>query len=154
MGGENKGGISVAELKIETLPLTVNYGLPVELMVRASHYDHVDPSINSESFPLDDQETEVMLVHFGLAIYSWDVLNWMGINNQRAGELRGLLAFGAKYPDKQREFRIVALGSVRQLHNGCCYVPSLCRMGEGRKVECFQFNTYWPESCRFLAFHK
>ena len=68
--------------------------------------------------------------------------------------LQELCAFGEKYPDIQREFPVVALGSVYVSLYGRRGVPYLGSWGAGRGLGLFSRGDEWCPSDRFLAARK
>lgn len=108
--------------------VTVDYGMSVEELVRLGKYDSANPDINSQNFRTDRRgKTEVVIHVVPLDRYiSLDEavreLDKMGL---RPAELHELLAFGAAFPDKQRELPITALGSRRRSWDGPWDVPTL-----------------------------
>jgi len=90
-------------------------------------------------------------VHFDRSISSDDAiaeLDKMGLRPAEAGEL---LAFRAKYPDVQREFPIVALGSVwRGLYGNRHVLVLRCRGGK-RRANLYWFGDDWNDGCRFAT---
>jgi len=63
------------------------------------------------------------------------------------------LAFGAAFPDLQRKFPIVLLGSVASI-DGSRDVAVLGRRGSERRLFLFRRDYDWDEYCRFLAVRK
>jgi hypothetical protein len=75
--------------------------------------------------------------------------------NLRAATLPELLACGATYPEKQREYPIFAFGSVWQHHNGR-HVPYLnaYKFGSLRQLNLNRVVSRWDGFCRFAAVRK
>jgi hypothetical protein len=74
------------------------------------------------------------------------------------GKIEHLLAFGAKYPDEQRKYPIIALGSFCSVY-GNRVVPELWRDGrqgytDRRNLNLSHWYCEWHESCRFLVVRK
>ena len=95
--------------------VTVDYSKTLEQMIADGKYDWKNSDIKAKNFPLNGQGTtavNIELVHFNRNIESDTALAELDKMGLRPATLPELLAFGAKYPDKQREFPIVALGSV------------------------------------------
>lgn len=63
------------------------------------------------------------------------------------------LAFGAKYPDIQRKFPVIGLGSVGQLYGGR-RVLYLDHGGTERGCHLNWYDYGWDGNCRFLVAHK
>lgn len=140
---------------IESLPLTVVYGR-MEEQIKVEKYDGVDANITPTTFPTDqvgEVEKEALLVHFNRFMGGDEVENELEALGLRLGNLDELLAVGAKYPDKQRSFPIVAIGSAVRLR-GFRYVPFLSFWLGGRRLSLSKRCDGWNDSCRFLAFCK
>ena len=72
----------------------------------------------------------------------------------RPATLAELLALGESQPELQRQFPIIALGSVWRGAFGrrrvaCLYVP-----GYGRRLNLYYLDNDWRAHCRFLAVRK
>lgn len=140
-----------------TFPVTVNYNLLVEDAVRLGRYDSVNSDITSYNFKTEQTgvaEVVVELICFRRVISVKDVLSEFDQQGYRPAELHELLAFGKKYPDVQREFPVVALGSVRQDRFRSRLVPYLSGSGSERRLNLFWFEHGSDEVCRFAAVRK
>ncbi|HEY4476338.1 MAG TPA: hypothetical protein VI954_02465, partial [Candidatus Paceibacterota bacterium] len=97
----------------------------------------------------------VELVQFNRYISTDEALRELDKVGMRPAELHELLAFGEKYPDVQREFPIVALGSVWDDQIGYrCFVPYLHGNGLGRRLFLNWVEGDWREFYRFAAVRK
>lgn len=147
----------VAQAIIDTYHLVVNHGKTLKEMIATGHYDWVNSDITEANFPLDkgegivEMDTEV--IHIGRDISSDDALKELDRRGYRAGTAAELLAFGATYPEKQREFPIVALGTVRLLDG---YRRVLCLWDDRseRDLGLSWFDVDWDGRSRFLAVRK
>lgn len=138
-------------------PLSVDYEMSVESAVRLGQYDKVDGEITTKNFPTERTgETDVMveLIHFNV-VSSNDVLEKLDEMFYRPAELRELLAFGRKYPDVQREFPIVALGSVLRRWLRRSLVSCLLGSSSSR-ILCLDWYGVmnWGKLSRFAAVRK
>lgn len=137
--------------------IVVDYGQTLQQMIANGKYDRTNNDINASNFPPtqgnDKQNVVIELVHFGRVIESDAVLKEFEVRGLRAATLPELLAFGATYTEKQREFPVVALGSVR-LVRGLHEVPYLCRWGAERKLSLSWLGDGWGGGCRFAAVRK
>lgn len=139
-----------------TIP--VDYTLTLEAMIASGCYDGMNKDITSKHFPVkarDNGDITVHLVHFDKELESDDAtiarLDAIGL---RPAELPELLALGAKHPGLQREFPIIALGSVWKDRGGRRLVPGLSRGGAGRRLDLVWFDSRWFRNCRFAAVSK
>ena len=68
----------------------------------------------------------------------------------RPAKIEGLLAYGVKTPNEQRQYPIVGLGSFAEVL-GSRYVPYLCGRGAGRGLDLLWWDVVWYGHYRFLA---
>jgi hypothetical protein len=139
----------------------VDYGRSVEDGVKAGRYGRVDFDITSRNFPTKRKGTakiEVELIHFNRRISTDEALRKLDRMGYRPAELRELLAFGEKYPEVQREFPVVALGSVWLARSGSRRAPCLdwddSDHSSCLELSIVEFDWTWTESCRFAAVRK
>jgi hypothetical protein len=139
-----------------TLSLKVNYDLRVEAAIKAGKYDWTNDNITDKNFPTSrtgQHEVEMKLFHFNRDMTSEQVIEELKKQGYRPAELHELLVLGEKYPDLQRQFPIIALGSVWQDWDDR-FVPCLCRRGDERFLIPGYFNSRWDGRCRFAAVRK
>lgn len=137
--------------------VTVDYGMNVEDAVRLGRYDWVNENITSRNFPTKRRgtaEVVVELIHLERYVSTEGALRELDKMGYRPAELHELLAFGEKYPDVQREFPVVAPGSVWQYPGGARGVPCLFRHGSGRSLRLDWVGLDWGGLCRFAAVRK
>ncbi len=135
----------------------VDYSISLVNMIKAGKYDWINDDITAEHFPNTGSgkaEVDFQLVHLNKSANSEEVLLHMEKNNLRPATLFELLAFGAKYPELQREFPICALGSSWVLRDGDRRVPYLGRYDSGRGLSLDWFDVDWDGCWRFLAVRK
>lgn len=137
--------------------VSVDYGKTVEEMVSAGRYDWKNDNITTKNFPINGTGVVTValeLVHLNKAASSKAVLAHLEANGMRPATVEELLAFGATYPEIQREFPIICLGSSWVDPYGYRSVPCLGRDGSRRKLDLYWFDYGWDEHCRFLAVRK
>ena len=153
-----QAGKPIEKLAENCYKVLVDYGQTLQQMIANGKYDYANSDINSTNFPTTGngkQEVVVELVHFGRDMESSAVLKEFESRGLRAATLPELLAFGAIYPEKQREFPIVVLGSVWQDRDGSRYVPCLFRCGSKRRLGLGWGDGRWDDHfCRFAAIRK
>lgn len=152
-----QAGKPIEQLAENCYKVLVDYGQTLQQMIANGKYDYANSDITSGNFPTagsGKQEVVVELVHFGRDMESDAVLKEFEARGLRAATLPELLAFGATYPEKQREFPIVALGSVWQNRDGSRFVPYLGRDGSERKLRLDWYGYRWSDHCRFAAVRK
>ncbi len=139
-------------------PVSVDYSTTLEQMIAEGKYDWSNSDINSKNFPTASQVGQVTvnveLVHFNRNIGSEEALQELDKVGYRPANLSELLAFGAKYPDRQREFPIVALGSVWQRLDGNRYVAYIYYGGVRRHLYLVWIELWYVALYRFAAVRK
>ncbi len=140
----------------ETFTFTVNHSKSLAEMIAAGCYDWTDSNINATNFPIKGEgsvETEGELFHFNRDIGSDEAIRLMDKDGYRSGTIEELLALGASQPELQRQFPIVALGSVWQ-RDGRRNVPFLDGSDAKRDLDLHWIDGVWSVRCRFLAVRK
>ena len=141
----------------DSYPISVDYERSVEDGVKAGLYDYTNPNITSINFKTKRKgkaDLVVELVRFNTRISTDYALRELDRMGYRPVELRELLAFGEKYPDVQRKFPILALGSVWQYGNGYRLIPCLYGNGSLRYLFLDWVGNGWDEIYRFAAVRK
>jgi len=157
MSKKSKTRVSDKEPTGTVYLLSVNYRRSVEDAVKAGRYDWTKSDITSRNFPTKRKgtaEVAVELVHFNRSISTDEALSELDRMGYRPAELHELLAFGEKYPEVQREFPVVALGSVWQYRYGDRRVPYLFRLGSERYLNLYWFGDDGGGVFRFAAVRK
>ena len=138
-------------------PLSVNYDLSLKQAIDAGDYQGVHDSITSENFPSrrhGETRLEIILVRYDRRMTSEEVLSELDKAGLRPAELPEFLAFGATYPEVQREFSVVGLGSVWRDRKGYRNVPCLYTASEGRYLDLHWWDDGWYSYSRFAAIRK
>lgn len=141
----------------ETFPVTVNYDLSVEEAVTAGEYQGVNSAITSKNFPSSyrgQAQLLIQLIRFDRRMTSENVLEELERESLRPAALPEFLAFGATYPEVQRKFSVVGLGSVWCDRKGYRNVPCLYTASEGRYLDLHWWDDGWYSYSRFAAFRK
>lgn len=149
------GGFTLAAADV--FHIVVNHAESLAQMITVGNYDWVNSNISEKNFPVKGKgqvELNVELVHYGKSMNSGNIVQDMASRGLRPAILPELLAFGAAYPDKQREFPIVAFGSVWRSWGGGRYVAYLDRVGSERSLFLDLWLGDWFGSHRFLAVRK
>lgn len=134
-----------------------DYSKSVEDMVKAGRYDSSDSDITAEHFPVNGTgtvEEEVVLIHFGRLIEGDDAEREMDAIGLEPSPIEETLAVGAQYPDVQRQFPVVGLGSSWAHPRGGVCVPVLGRWGDERELHLGRRAGGWDAFYRFLARRK
>ncbi len=166
--------VQVNEDESKTYPAVVDYTKTLYQMITDGKYDLYNPNITPENFPIfpvfEHGKTEVafQIIHPSEFSSTKEIIAEMNRCNLRPATLPELLAFGAKYPDIQRQFPIVALGSIwRWTHYAHWFgesIPSDERRYvatlfvdrvDRRWLGLFEYDVEWTEGgWRFLAVPK
>lgn len=145
----------------DTVIIEVNYDLSLEEMIVAGHYDWKNGNINGEHFPIKGGKGivrfEARYFHFDRDISSEAadkaIIEEDSANPWESSKIEHTLSYGAKYPEEQRKFPIVGLGSSAEVY-GHRRVPSLDGRGSGRGLRLGWWVGDWGRDCRFLAVRK
>jgi hypothetical protein len=148
--------IIVSEVR-QVFKVTVDYSKSLAEMIKAGHYGWVNDAIVADHFPVQGEgqnEVEVALFHFNRNISSDDAIAEMEKAGYRPARIEELLALGASQPELQKEFPIVALGSVWQDPDGDRDVPYLFCGDAKRGLDLRWFESDWGVLYRFAAVRK
>ena len=99
------------------------------------------------------EQFEAKIFHFDRNISSEKAVEAIKAADWESGKIEHLLSFGAKFPEEQRKYTIIALGSVAEVR-GRRDVPYLSRDGAGRGLGLHWWGYDWLGRYRFLAVRK
>lgn len=137
--------------------LSILSSLSLSDRIAAGKYDWVNDDITEKHFPdkaEKDYEVEYRIFHFNRSISSESAIAEMEKEGFRAGNLVELLKLGETKPELQREFPIIALGSVWRNGVGHRNVPVLNCDAAGRGLDLYWFGYDWDGAYRFLGVRK
>jgi len=137
--------------------VTVDYTKTLVEMIKAGNYDWVDSDITDKNFPLQGQgqvELNIKLINYGKFMDSAEIIRDLDNRGLRPATLPELLAFGSKYPEKQREFPIVALGSLWRYWHGPRSVECLRGSGSKRILVLGTWGGGWNGYYHYAALRK
>lgn len=133
---------------------TIDFGKSLEEMIAAGKYDWRNNEITAARFPITGGGTVMVdgkLFHFNRNTTTDEVERELDKAGYRAATIAELLAFGASFPEVQRQFPVIALGSVG-LVGGDRRVPYLHGHDAGRSLGLrWRDGVGWDDACRFLA---
>jgi hypothetical protein len=141
---------------VAKVSVTVDYAKNLQDMVAAGRFDWVNSDITPKRFPIAGTgivEFETKVFHFDRSISSKNAVEAIKADGWEPARIEHLLAYGATYPDEQRQYPIIALGSVAKV-GGNRRVPDLDRFGAERDLRLFWWDGVWNDYCRFLAVRK
>lgn len=148
------------KLSEEGVMLVIDYSRTLQEMINAGNYGWTNSNITEKNFPISLEmtgkkvEVSAKLFHFNREISSEDAISEMDKAGYRPATLAEILALGEAQPKLQRQFPIIALGSVWRRADGNRDVPSLNVDGSGRRLYLDWFDGDWSADCRFLAVRK
>jgi hypothetical protein len=124
--------------------------------IKRGNYGWTDGGLTEKRFPVtDDQlgEWEWKLFHFDQTISSDKAIRLMKEDGFDPAQTGHILTFGEKYPQEQRKYPIIGLGSEATV-SGDRRVPGLWGDGGRRKLGLGWFDDGWFDRCRFLGVRK
>lgn len=148
--------LGLGPLPFEPMVIIVDYGQTLETMIAAGRYDWKNDNITVERFPIEGKGTvefEAVLFHFDKDISSEDAKKQIEEAGYEVGKIEHVLSFGANYPEEQRKFPIVGLGSVGEVA-GNRDVACLDRSDFGRDLDLRWLDGVWDADYRFLGVRK
>jgi len=137
--------------------IIVDYTMSLEAMIKVGAYDYENNEITAERFPLAGKgriDVDSIVEHFGKYISTDAALKALDKKGLRPATIAELLAFGAKYPEEQRKYPIVALGSVGVDSIGYRVVACLYELDSKRRLNLRCVGDDWSGDWRFLAVSK
>lgn len=149
--------VGAAKKAASAFTVVVDYTKSLADMIAAGRYDRQNDNITAKHFLVSGSGQVTVgleLVHFGKDMSTEDVLVELDKRNLRPATLPELLAFGAKYPDEQRKYPIIALGSVWSDWSGGRSVVCLAGRAGGRGLNLRYSDRGWNDQCCFLAASK
>lgn len=144
----------------EEILLTIDYGQSLEQMIAVGKYDFINGSITEKEFPVMTEllgkivDISVRPFCFGRYCFYKNAISKMDKSGYRSATLAEILAIGVKYPEMQRQFPIIALGSFWVSPSLRRYTPYLYVRG-GKRIldfECLDYHSL--DYSRFIGIVK
>lgn len=133
--------------------LTIEPDLAFEDRITRGNYGWRNSDLTEKRFPVTAEQVgdwEWKLFHFDRDISSEEDIRLMKEDGYDAGQIGHILTFGEKYPEEQRKYPIIGLGSVARVSLRR-RVPGLW-VGDGRReLGLDWFGNAWGRSYRFLG---
>ena len=156
-----RSALKLGTLLPDTFRLTVDYGQSLEAMIADGHYDWKNNDITAERFPITGDgivEFEGRYFHFNRNISSENTIKEIEAadtaNPWSAAKIEHVLSHGKTFPEEQRKFPIIGLGSVAKVL-GNRLVSYLGKGGSERYLDLlYRFDYVWSPGYRFLAVRK
>lgn len=154
---------SIEEIKVTKV--TIDYTKTMEQAIADTNYNVDTSLIHTDNFPISQEmagkkvEVFLTLFNFFYTISLEDVIFKMDKAGFREATLMELLAMGSSFPESQRQFPIIALGSVygnEVYGNGKLdkLVPCLHTRGSNSSLFLSPLYSQWHSNHRFLAVRK
>jgi hypothetical protein len=139
---------------VDTFPVTINYKESLADMIGAGKFDEVDP--DSRKLVIAGKgtiKTEVVVINFSRDVSGKEVIAAFTKLGLEPAKVEHAAALGKNYPDIQRKYPVVFLGSVRTNPEGRSYVPYLNCFGFGEKrwFEMDRWYDGWGTDFRFAG---
>lgn len=157
---QRKNPFEVVTPATDVFRLTVDYGLSLEQMIVAGRYDWTNENITVKRFSIVGEgvaEFEARYFHFNRNISSENAVKGIEqedtANPWMPAKIEHALSHGKTFPEEQRKFPIVGLGSVAGF-GGSRLVPYLYEVDSPRKLRLLWFDFVWSPVFRFLAVRK
>ncbi len=136
--------------------ITVVSDLVLQQRIANGKYGWINSNINEKRFPHDVTtvgEWEYDLYHPNCDISSEDAKSRAEVDGFIVAKAEHLLSFGESFPEEQRKYPIIALGSVCEVDGGR-RVLALWD-GDGRRdLRLYCWSAGWDSRCRFLRVRK
>ncbi|MBU1202933.1 hypothetical protein KKH39_02740 [Patescibacteria group bacterium] len=125
-------------------------------MVRRGNYDWTNSNINDDYFTADapHEANIIIFKHFGEDMSTKAVLKALDDDGLRPATMSELLELGICYPELQKQFPIVALGSISQDPYGDRSVGFLYSVDGQRELGLDWIDDDWYDHFRFAAVRK
>ena len=133
--------------------LSVDYEQSLEEMIAAGHYNKVNDKITSRYFPIDGEGvamSKYKVFDFERSVSSDEAERLMVKKVYQPAKIEHGLAYALKFPDEQRGFPIVLLGSPVVFDVNCCVVV-LSGSETTRDLSLLWRDYDWNPRCRFLG---
>ncbi len=136
--------------------ITVLPNLILAERIALGKYDWKNGDITESRFPHNTAtigEWEYDLYHPNLSLSSEDAKSSAEVDGWVVAEAEHVLAFGATFPDVQRKFTVIALGSVCTVRGSRCVLVLWYVRGE-RYLDLGGWGGTWYSDYRFLRVRK
>lgn len=123
----------------------------ISSLIGQANFDYINPDVRNFGTKKVNLG-EFYLVHFGEPSYTEEVESVLGTEKLMPANVCDLLAFSIVYPDLQRTFPIVAIGSCWENKPGNKLVAALWGGEKSRELNMCSISTKWVGEDRFLVF--
>jgi hypothetical protein len=140
-----------------TLPILVDETQTVEDAVMAGKFDWSGGDIVSKNFPMIkggiELEREIVLFHFKKIMTTDEILSEIDRAGCKPARIWDLSGLAIKWPGLQREFPIVALGSICELVINL-HAAFLSEFSGQRSIDLCRLEASWSSHFRFAGVRK
>ena len=139
-----------------TLLVEVDGTKTIKQLIADGKYDWKNSDVNQKNYPIANttkRTTEIELFHFNRTTSSDEAKKEMDKAGFRPATIKELLTLGSSNPELQRQFPIIALGSVCRL-GFVRFVACLRVGGSGRELDLDYLASDWGDYYRFAAVRK
>lgn len=152
-----RNAFGLGKLVPDVIILPIDYAKSLEQMIANGRYDWKNDELTAKRFPIVGEgivEYEFRYIHPNRKVSSENAVYLIkkedSENPWEPAKTEHLLAYGEAFPEEQRKFPIVALGSVGEVR-GDRHVPCLDKGGSERGLNLGWWGGGWNDDCRFLA---
>lgn len=137
------------------MQINVDCDMSLEEMISACLFDWVRGDITSRWYPVLGKGKKTLRVE--IACLNRDIspssaVAEIDMRGARPASIEELLAFGVAFPEIQRRFRVVALGSFLEIR-GSYSIPYLGMGSDGRSLDLLSCSVI-DHDCRFLVVYE
>ena len=159
-----EGKVPVIPTLVAMIPgiflFTVDYSQSLERMITSGLYDWQNDNITAKRFPINGEgivKYEARYFSFNHSISSENAVREIEsadtTNPWLSAKIEHVLSHGKTFPEEQRKFPIIGLGSVAKIDDDRI-VPCLGEGGSGRSLDLDWWVYGWDPNYRFLAVRK
>ena len=133
--------------------LTVPTGFDFEERFARGRYGWRNPDLTEQRFPVTAGqigELELKRFHFNRGLSSETAIRLIREDGYQPAEIGHLLAFGERFPEEQRRYPVIGLGSVVEV-GGSLSVPALWFDGDRRTLDLIWYDGDWHRNYRFIG---
>ncbi len=123
-------------------------------LINKAKFDWVNSDVNEKNFPIKiktNRKVIVKLFHFNRYVLSQNIIREIKKSGYRLAFIEELIAFAISYPNLQKSFPIVALGSEWKQNKNKVVVPEIYWHGPGHSLSICGRDGGWEGFWRFVA---
>ena len=120
-----------------TFKIEVDGAKSFQELIEKAKFDWINPDVNEKNFPIKQKTKHIVtikLFNFNRFISSEEVIKNIKKNGFRPAFIEELIVLATNYPDLQKKFPVVALGSMWNKGNNHFTVPEIYWHGPGHSL--------------------